>query len=381
MPLKKLRVADEGFPEGKPDIQQTSFSLDLLGRYICNTFEEATVNPDFDVVVIGSGMYGAYCAAKVYSQSEAAGRPLRVLVLEAGPFLLAEHSQNIPNLGLSNPFRPVIDPFSKAAEEPRDLVWGIGWRGNTGFPGTAYCVGGKSLYWGGWCPRLRDADLAQWPAAVREYLTKPPQFDNAHILNRQAATTAASVYEAVEFEIGVKPADDFVFDPVLGPGEPPNSIGLNEALGALLKGTLAILRAGAGTPLSDPEPPPIAVQTQSFVSGVFSPDKYSSMTLLTFARRLESGKKDRDARVFLVPNAHVSKLVVPDVIKNGAHLSGYRVTEIEVWVDGVRRRMPIKSNCTVVLALGCIESTRLALESFPTRSEERRVGKECRSRW
>lgn len=366
MPLKQLRVTDERFPQGEPDVQRTSLSLDVLGRYICSTYDEAIVNPDFDVVVIGSGMYGAYCAAKVYSESEAAGQPLRVLVLEAGPFLVAEHGQNIPNLGLSNPFRPVIDPYSPEAQNTRNLVWGVGWRGNTGFPGTAYCVGGKSLYWGGWCPRLRTTDLAQWPDAVTEYLTSPPLFASNHLLNRKSAAAAASVYEAVEFEIGVKPADDFVFDPVLGPDEPPSSIGLNEALEALLKDALAKLRAGAGTPMADPEPPPIAVQTQSFVSGVFSPDKFSSLTLLTFARRQESGRSDRDARLFLVPNAHVSKLVVPSIPKDGLQPKGYRVTGIEVWVDGGRKTLPIKSTCTVVLALGCIESTRLALESFPT---------------
>jgi len=364
MPLKQTRVTGESFPQGEPDVQRTSLSLDVLGRFICNTYEEATANPDFDVVVIGSGMYGGYCAAKVYSESEAAGRPLRVLVLEAGPFLVAEHGQNIPNLGLSNPFRPVLDPYSPDAQKPRDLVWGMGWRGNTGFPGTAYCVGGKSIYWGGWCPRLRARDLAQWPSGVRDYLTGPPPSTN--MPNRPAAPSAKSVYEAVEFEIGVKPADDFVFDPILGPEGPPNAIGLNAALGALLKDALAQLRAGAGTPLGDPEPPPIAVQTQSFVSGVFSPDKFSSLPLLTYARRQESGRPDREARLFIVPNAHVSKLLIPAVPKDGARPAGYRPTGIEMWVDGLRRTLPVKSTCTVVLALGCIESTRLALESFPT---------------
>jgi choline dehydrogenase-like flavoprotein len=59
----------------------------VLGRFICSTYDEATTNPDFDVVVIGSGMYGSYAAAKIYSESAKSGRtPLRVLVLEAGRF-------------------------------------------------------------------------------------------------------------------------------------------------------------------------------------------------------------------------------------------------------------------------------------------------------
>jgi hypothetical protein len=257
MSLKQLLNSGADFPPGQPDVQRTTFSLDVLGRFVCSTFEEATTNPDFDVVVIGSGMYGGYCAAKIYTESAVPGRtPLRVLVLEAGPFLVHEHGQNIPDLGLGNPFRPVLDPFSPAALQTRDLVWGLGWRGNTGFPGTAYCVGGKSIYWGGWCPRLQPADLAQWPEDVRRYLTSPPDFGN-NLPNRLPSSDRESVYEAVEYEIGVKPADDYVFDPIEGPNEPPGRIGLNDALEERLKAALAALRQRpGGTPFADEVDPP-----------------------------------------------------------------------------------------------------------------------------
>ncbi len=374
MPLKQLQPSGQDFPPGAPDVQRTTFSLDVLGRFLCSTFDEATANEDFDVVVVGSGMYGAYCAAKLYAESAVPGRtPLRVLVLEAGPFLVHEHGQNVPDLGLTNPFRPVIDPSGPEAQRTRDLVWGLGWRGNTGFSGTAYCVGGKSIYWGGWCPRLREPDLDGWPAEVRDYLTSPPTF-GSNLPNRLAPLNRESVYQAVEFEIGVQPADDYVFDPVPGPGEPAEKIGLNAALEARLKGALSTLRGTpAGTPLGDPEPPPIAVQTQSFVSGVFSPDKYSSLTLLLSALRYAQAaggdtaeERDRSRRLFLVPNAHVSRLAVEDVFRDGASRAGYRVTRVELFVDGARKFLPFKPTGTVVLALGCIESTRLALESFPT---------------
>jgi hypothetical protein len=594
MPLKQLVVADD-LPAGN-DIQRTTLSVDVLGRFICNTFQEvAPVSADFDVVVIGSGMYGAYCAAKLYWESSPPRKPLRILVLEAGPFLLYEHGQNVPDLRLYAP--GLVKPDSPEAQGTRNLVWGMGWRGNTEFPGTAYCVGGKSLYWGGWCPRLQPGDLDQWPADVRNYLVQPPDFgrqlpnrnappevwsavfgpdgkhalvgsddhnarvfkstggDPVHVLRghqgpvrsvafgpdgkhmatasddstarvwdaatgapsfvlaghsgavrsvafsadglklvtaggdgamrvwtapdgsldkvvqahsadvrdasfsmdgtllvsasddhtarvwnvadgtlvrelvghaapvRSAAfstdglaivtasddgtcriwsaatgvaqhvlaahggavrdaifspdgaqvatatddglvgiwdtatgsftrevrghaasvrsvvfsadggevltasadgtariwnvangnlrvTLGTSVYEAVEFELGVKPADDFVFDPIDGPTEPPGRVGLNAALRARLQTAIDALNAQPNpTFLRQVDDPPIAVQTQSFVSGVFSPDKYSSVTLLIAAiRDAQAAAHDQDAqrRLFLVPNAHVS---------------------------------------------------------------------------
>lgn len=377
MPLRRLEATDKDFLPGEPDVQRTTFSIDAMGRFICNTYEEAIRNPDFDVVVIGSGMYGAYCATKIYSESGQPGRtPLRILVLEAGPFLVHEHGQNIPDLGLGNPFRPVVDTYAPEAARTRDLVWGVGWRGNTAFPGTAYCVGGKSIYWGGWCPRLRDADLSQWPDEVSEYLTTPPTF-GTNLPNRRARPNAKSIYEAVEYEIGVQPSDDFIFDPILGPDEPVGRIGLNAALKARLDDALASLRSQNGTVLQDPEEPPIAVQTQSFVSGVFSPDKYSSLTVLMSALRNAQATahgdtaeaQDFSRRLFLVPNVHVSWLAVAEVFRDGAARPGHRVTGIELFADGRRQSLKIGPTCTVVLALGCIESTRLALESFPTAPE------------
>ena len=75
MPLTQLQATGQPFPPGEPDVQRTSFSLDVLGRFVCSTYDEATTNPDFDVVVIGSGMYGSYAAAKIYSESAKSAGP------------------------------------------------------------------------------------------------------------------------------------------------------------------------------------------------------------------------------------------------------------------------------------------------------------------
>jgi hypothetical protein len=70
------------------DVQQTAFSHDMLGRWVCSTWPEVSGNggDPFDVVVIGAGMYGGYIADKIYRHGEDIG--LRVLVLDAGAFLL-----------------------------------------------------------------------------------------------------------------------------------------------------------------------------------------------------------------------------------------------------------------------------------------------------
>lgn len=58
--------------------EDTTFTRDVLGRYICSTWEEATADPDgIDVVVIGGGMYGGYCASKIYQLSREACQTAR----------------------------------------------------------------------------------------------------------------------------------------------------------------------------------------------------------------------------------------------------------------------------------------------------------------
>jgi choline dehydrogenase-like flavoprotein len=146
------RLQDTGTPVA---VQDTTLSLDVLGRFICNTWDEAVNNGgvQFDAVVIGSGMFGAYCAEKIFRHAN-----LRVLVLEAGPILVSEHVQNLARIGL-NVGNTTAVPNNGSDPGTQALVWGIPWRSQVGFPGLAYCVGGRSLYWGGWSPRLTKADL------------------------------------------------------------------------------------------------------------------------------------------------------------------------------------------------------------------------------
>ena len=298
-------------------VQRTTFTIDVLGRYICSLWHEAVGagGAPFDAVVVGAGMYGAYCAQRLYRSGK------RVLLLEAGSFLVSEHVQNLARIGLNVP--SAIWP-SQESGQPREHVWGIPWRGNDQFPGLAYCVGGKSLYWGGWCPRMTAADLAQWPAAVTNFLT--------------------TAYPFVEDDTGVTQTADFI-------------------TGHLYNALLAAVQTAAPlTPNIDAAsvgPAPLAVQGSPPASGLFSFDKFSACPLLVDAIREDaehSGGNDAARRLFLVPAAHVTHLEVDQG----------RVTAIQAHVNGAQERFVMPGNCQVILAMSTIESTRLALRSFPT---------------
>ena len=294
------------------EVQETAFSIDVLGRYLCSTYDEAVNNGGFpfDAIVIGAGMFGAYAAEKIYRQG--AGN-LRVLVLEAGTFLVSEHVQNLSRIGLNAAGPVTVDPGI-----PRERVWGLPWRGNIGFPGLAYCVGGRSLYWGGWSPRLTAADLAHWPADVRAYLT--------------------ANYGDSEQEMGVDQKADFISGPLF------------DTLFAAFQGV-----AGQVASVDAIEEAPLAVQGQAPAPGLFSFDKFSSAPILCDAIREAAADPDAVRRLFLVPRTHITRLVT----------NGRQVSAIELFTNGQFRSLPVPQTCAVVLASSTIESTRLAMESFP----------------
>src|SRR3954447_9745361 len=179
-----------------PAPQYTDFSKDVLGRYVCNGLDEAmrstSGRPDakpFDIILVGGGAFGGALAQHLLYSDKL--RNHRILVLEAGPFVFAEHVQNLPNLGVVAPGPVTVDPGV-----PRAEVWGLPWRTDVpgGFPGLAYCIGGRSLFFGGWSPELLAAEMpsALWPDAV------------VHDLKTRFFREAAE-------QIGVDQTNDFVF--------------------------------------------------------------------------------------------------------------------------------------------------------------------------
>ena len=113
--------------------ERTAFSLDVLGRYVCNGLDEALRSADrgarrpdgspqndvrpFDVIVLGGGTFGAAIASHIFNADKAHRH--RILVLEGGPFLLTEHLQDLPMIGLNVPGATSIAALRAAGQDQR----------------------------------------------------------------------------------------------------------------------------------------------------------------------------------------------------------------------------------------------------------------------
>ncbi len=283
--------------------QYTPFSKDVLGRYVCNGLDEALASTDssrspnarmFDVIILGGGSFGSVCAQHLFTQDSTHSH--RILVLDGGPFTIPEHVQNLPVLaGLNVPGATSIQDLRSQGQygpdKPREEVWGIAWHSSTKFPGLAYCLGGRSLYFGGWCPQLLDAEMNAWPPAVRNDLD-------------------ANYFAQASEQIGTNVTNDFISGP------------LHEALRQVLFNGIQ----GGGVPEAIPlnqlpvHPPiqadidqleaPLAVQSTTR-PGLFPFNKFSTAPLLTRAARAaysESGGDDFKKRLMIVPRCHVGGL-------------------------------------------------------------------------
>lgn len=337
--------------------QDTDFSLDILGRYTCNGLDEAQRSADkdafrpngapqtdaqpFNAIVIGGGSFGAIVAQHLLYVDET--NNYRILVLDGGRLSLPEHYQNLP-----------------LQRRPTEM-WGVPWDHNVegGFPGLAYTLGGRSLFFGGWSPRLLDEEMPApaWPPAVVGEL-KQTYF-------AQAAR-----------QIGTDSTNDFIDGPlhqalrqVLGTG-----IGASKVRHAIPLAQLPLHLANVG-----PNPSnllkleaPLAVHGRPPLPGFFPINKFSSVPLLIEASRVaqkRSGGDDVKKRLMVVPDVQVRRLVTAE--RNGKTV----VTGVLVKQFGQEQTIPVPDDGVVIIALGTIESTRLALISFPNIPNSGLMGK------
>lgn len=351
--------------------QDTNFTFDVLGRYGCNTLAEALDSADlqkqpdarpFHDIVIGGGSFGAVLATRLFNLDVAGSR--RVLVLEAGPLALPEHVQNLP------------PNFSPPGKDAPGTVWGQPWESdspmdfNRRFPGLAFCVGGRSIFWGGWSPYFIDSEVADasWPAAVRADLMTP-------VL--PTANPVESYLDQAGRLIGTSATNDFVSGP------------LHEALRKHFFDAINARPSGAGIDVltgnrgqlatTDDLEAPLAVASASERPGYFGSNKFSSVQLLLRALRVAQDEAEAAApgdltranvfkRLMLIDNCPVTRL----------DRSGDRITAIWVrpaeyrCVDGVYSRsfgpeiaIPLPEGGRVFLGAGTIENTRFVLNTLP----------------
>jgi Domain of Unknown Function (DUF1080)/GMC oxidoreductase len=344
--------------------QYTPFSKDVFGRYICNGLDEAlsstdsTKNPNarmFDVIILGGGSFGSVCAQHLFTQD--ATHSHRILVLDGGPVTIPEHVQNLPVFaGLNVPGATSIQDLRNQGQfgpdKPREEVWGIPWHSSTKFPGLAYCLGGRSLYFGGWCPQLLDAEMNAWPQLVRDDLD-------------------ANYFAQASEQIGTNMTNDFISGPLhdalrqtlfegIQNGDVPEAIPLNQLpMHPPIQAHIDQLEA------------PLAVQSTTR-PGLFPFNKFSTAPLLTRAARAaysESGGDDFKKRLMIVPRCHVQLLQTENVVVNGQMLRRVHT----VLTD--QGPIPVPQGAVVILALGTIESTRLALVSFGDVANANQLGR------
>ena len=355
--------------------ESTTFSLDNMGRDICNTLQEAKDSAgqllgghtrDFDTIVVGGGTFGSVVAEHLFISDTTRSR--RILVLEAGPYVLPEHVQNIPFVAPVNGAPDMRVPW---VNHPA-----------LNYAGLLFAIGGRSLTWGGWSPELLDVELVDWPAAAR-----------AELRTRYFAESSR--------QIGVKETNDFIYGPLhtalrkqlhdglkaagnetglafadlldhpavryRDPGEPP--IDAN-----LLRDWLN-LPATDTTALADLKElfkleAPLAVQSTT-LPGFFPTNKFSAVPAVTRAARLASAEADgvgtaADARkrLMIVPDCHVQELITETQPDNWVRVTGVRVWQNGSSVDIMLAPPRSGGQSVVVIALGTIETTRVARTTF-----------------
>lgn len=133
-------------------------------------FRDNTV-PDqlWDVIIIGSGMAGGTLAdflsdGTVDKDGRRTG--LNVLVLEAGDYPFPTHIGNLPRQQKPGAFtKHIWELWGDYRVENYDRLEGNDYDGGQGFN-----LGGRSVFWGGFIPRMTSWELDQWPTKLKWYL-------------------------------------------------------------------------------------------------------------------------------------------------------------------------------------------------------------------
>jgi choline dehydrogenase-like flavoprotein len=346
--------------------ERTSFTRDIQGRYLCNDINEVNAwktqgGRPFDIIVIGGGTFGGAIAEHLWYRQRQAGGGLRTLVVEAGLFSVPEHVQNTGIQGFDDGFAPfILNENAPQPEPPHKEVWGVPWKAAIPFKGLAYTVGGRSLFWGGWSPRLLDDEMpTTWPAETVADLkaryfgesTRQIGVDqtNDFIFGDLQNALRQRLFDNIAAINGAIPLGSLPPSPLLTPGaDPANLLGLTSTAGLSQQDLQNLLKLEA----------PLAVQARAPHAGFFPLNKFSTVPLMMKAARAASSDfNGNDARkdFMILPDTHVLSI-------------GTAPTGIGTWrvtgIDTSRGFVDLAPGGIAVVALGTIESARLARVSF-----------------
>jgi Choline dehydrogenase and related flavoproteins len=345
--------------------ERTSFTKDVEGRYLCNDIAEvnawkAAGGRPFDMIVIGGGTFGSAIAEHLWFRQKQTGGGLRTLVIEAGLFTVPEHVQNTGIQGFVDPATPFfLNENAPQPEPPVNEVWGIPWKSATAFKGLAYAIGGRSVYWGGWSPRLLPEELTTWPPATVADLngryfdessrqigvdeTNDFIFGELHnALRKQLFDNFGSVGAAI-------PLNELPPSPLLKPGaDPAQLLGLGSTAGLSANDLRNLLKLEA----------PLAVQARPPHAGFFPLNKFSTVPLLVKSARTaftDVNGDDAKKEFMVLPDTHAVALRTAQTGSGAWRITG---------IDTSSGFIDLAPGGSMVIALGTIESARLALLTF-----------------
>lgn len=219
-------------------------------------------NPDFDFIVIGSGMGGGILADDL---ADRLGTHKRILVLDVGSFIYPTHVYNLSRI----PNYRVAEHFG--ADDFRPYPDGNFFIG--GKPQLAF--GGRSIFWSGLIPQVQSWELDYFPPSVRSALENEflrlagARMNSSRSLGKKARALVTHFQNsslAADFDIIETPRA--VHQPYLLPDGTPRDEFFVEPTGVFNTAELLINQVGL-TPGGDQNGSGLFLKLNSFVEGVF----------------------------------------------------------------------------------------------------------------
>jgi len=173
---KQRTYRDEDVPLERPEPRGP---LPERGRVQRRYFPSGAPAWQPDVIVIGSGMGGGTVAERLSDLG------LKVLVLEAGGLVFPTHIANLPR-------RQRIGEFDKHLWQLWPDFRALPFRAGAFDGGQGFNLGGRSVFWGGFIPRMTSWELDYWPRQVKWDL-EDTYYDKAEALMGKS-TAPATLY-------------------------------------------------------------------------------------------------------------------------------------------------------------------------------------------